>query len=631
MSTEGKNSGSEKRGGQPAYKCMYPEAVTLPRAYMIFNLAFDHAVLWNHLRDKQYRDQFCSALKGEWEIHPGICAEKGGGKRRQHGWQFEPQTILADSARKALLGTNRQAGKLDETGNLDEFVRRRLDPDEDSQYSEPLLFTFNNKTWIDQPFELLVASQSGEGKSEKLPPFEIKWIDLWFFPDGSGMLSFKVLLSDETTVPPNKDSFKHLHPIEWITTLIRSLRDFRDTRTLVVQPKDEESLKNRESKKKLPGFWPKLFREVLGFRRDDGHSDLLMSHLLFDRPCYAQEKRKPVDPLDYVDRYSRYCKVLIAAQTSEFSDDKEALRLKWSEPINDLPHDTVAIANGSAADKVLYQSALIAGYATPKDLLPFELATVSNHGVSVGWKEGKGWEYNREYIRSLMEHNLVEVWEYWSALALRDTIAFVSYSPDVPIMRQAEGRYYPLYVFCYHQRYQLDKLSDEIVDYGMSNVWKGRRLRDKFQRFRNHYWFQEVTRDFVGVEVFNRMKIGMCTQELYDAVSREIDEVSQHLQQKWEISVKWWGAVLAIFVWPSKTLWDEFLYPKVLPQIKEWAPSHWQPLLVGILAFVAISLLLYRFVQKKKEVFLPAWMKWSERLIFRPFRRLVLFFSGGAG
>jgi len=426
-----------------------------------------------------------------------------------------------------------------------------------------------------------------------------------------------VLLDDEST--GQETEYEKVHHIDRITTLVRLLRDYK-AQTWVANEGDDS---DKPVSQKV--FWPSLFEELLGFERNNkkGHSNLLMTHLLFNHPFYSDGKEK-AEPFDYMDKYSRYCKVLIAAQTPDSGGDEET-RLKWAEPLNDLPHNIDEINKGSLPDKILSQSAIIAGYATKKDMIPFELATVSNHASSAGWKKDPGWEYNREYIRSLMENNLVEVWENWSALALRDTLAFVSYSTKAPIMYQAESRYYSLYVFSYHLRYQLEKLSDEIVDYEMSNARRGRRIRDAFQRFRNHYWFQEVTRDFVGVEVFDRMKTGMKINELYTSVSNEVSEVTQHLQQKWEGSIKRWGTFLAILIWPSKTLWEKIIYPNIDWDLsRQYLVNHGWPIIAGLLVIVLVGLLVRRVIRTKKELWVPLWIKWSE-IPLKPFRRLVLF------
>jgi len=615
-----------------AYDCKYPEEVRFPQyevwdpvakdmvnkpgAYLIFNLAFEHAVLWDNLKEKKYRNQFTKGLEqGKWKVHSGIKSQKG-------NRSFKPDDIITESVGQVLLGSTVEGDP-----SLEDFVKNRLNPDGDSQYSEPLLFTSSHDEWLSNRTKFTDIQEKkprGEYKKVDVPDFRIEWIDLWLFPDGSGMFSFKVLLDDEST---GKEANHHnVHHITRITTLIRTLRD-HEAGTKVIRTNAETEESHNESEGQ---FWPSLFKELLGFdsKENGGHSHLLMSHLLFKYRCYTEGTK--VNPLDYTDQYSRYCKVLVAAQVQGLSGDKD-FRLKWNKPINDLSHDLEKIKEGCGVDKNLYQSALIAGYATPKDMVPFELATVSNHGSSVGWKDDPGWEYNREYIRVLLDENLIEVWENWSALALRDTLVYVSYSPKVPIMDQAESRYYPLYIYTYHLRYQLDKLSDEIVDYGMSDVRNGIRILDNFQQFRNHYWFQEATRDFVGVEVFSRMKIGMMANDLYDAVSSEVAEVSQHLQQRWERSIKRWGMLLVIFTWPVKTFWDEYLYPKGQenwPELWRHVSTHmqsdnWPIYLAIVVAIFGCIWFVYKWCNRNKELVNPIWLKWSG-IIIRPFRRLIL-------
>ena len=617
--------GNETKAKYPEGTCFFPEDITFPEyesrgekkpgAYLIFNLAIEHAVLWEHLKEKKYRNQFIDALKNKWDIHPGTKTENCS--------RFYPDAIIAEPVREVLLGR-----KVESDVGIEDYVEKRLNPDEESQYIEPLLFTSTCTDWLSKFSDIHTLYQY-KYKKVNIPDLRIEWVDLWLFPDGLGTLSFKVLLEDESSGIDT--TYKNIHHIDRIATLVRTLRDY-NAKTVVaraasqnqvsVKPNTLEGLTDLENKN-YELFWPSLFNDLLGFGSGNhGHSNLLMTHLLFDYPYYSESK-KEADPLDYMDKYSRYCKVLIAAQTCNLKND-EMSRLEWGGPLNDLSHDLKKISNGSVPDKILCQSALIAGYATPKDIIPFELATVGDHGNAVGWKDNPGWAYNREYIRSLLDENLVQVWEHWSALALRDTLAFVSYSEEVPIMGQAESRYYSLYVCAYHLRYQLDKLSDEIVDYEMSDARRGRAIKNSFQVFRNHYWFQEVTKDFVGVEVFERMKIGMRINECYDAVSNEVNEVTQHLQQKWERSIKNWGVILAVFIWPSKTLWEKIIYPEInMSQIWQNITTHWLMIVSFVVAVIGIAWLIRIIIRKNKEKIIPFWVRLKE-ITLRRIRRIVL-------
>ncbi|MFH0999154.1 MAG: hypothetical protein V1844_27230 [Pseudomonadota bacterium] len=153
----------------------------------------------------------------------------------------------------------------------------------------------------------------------------------------------------------------------------------------------------------------------------------------------------------------------------------------------------------SPSDKTL--QALLVKYATVHDLFAFELTTLSEQYAATGWGgKGKGWQYALSYIRDIIKENSVKVWEYWTGVALRDTFFFVSFDSTMPSY-QTETRYYPLYLVAYHFRLRLEEISSEVIEYYMADVWHGREIKDQLIRFRNHYWFKEVTKDFVGVEV----------------------------------------------------------------------------------------------------------------------------------
>jgi len=539
----------DKQVGEPA--CGYPESVefkpyTINDAegneygpfhghYVIFNLAFEHGVSWSSLKYGANLKRFCQALDGNgkedkaaWKVHPYLTGE--GGR------SFEPDEIFTGASSRSLFGSK---GKDCKVLSTEKIVENRLDPNVGGNncLSETLMFTLESSVLSKSSTELqpLIVEHpirnAEEGYKESL---YVLWADLWFMPDGTGMLSFKVVLDETSTVD-----------ITRCTRLIRTLRDFKDAETLL----DSKS------------FWAEVvFKEWLGF--DEGkHSDLLMTSMLQDQSG---------TPLSYVDRYSRYCKTLIAVQTPDIHDGNA---MAWGRPLADPPVDGDANLSDNVNNELnmtRYQNAVIAGYATVKDMIPFELATVSEEGHSVGWNKDEGWQYSLEYIRKMIEENFIEVWEYWAGLALRDSCVFVSYNKKVPIMCQAEARYYPLYVHTYHLRHKLDMLSDKIVDYGMSDAFRGRRIQDQFQRFRNHFWFQESTKDFVGVEVFDQMKKGMKLPELYESVSSEVTEVAQHLQQKWERSIRTWVLFLGVFTWPIKTAWDTWLFPKVT----EYGTAH---------------------------------------------------------
>jgi len=274
-------------------------------------------------------------------------------------------------------------------------------------------------------------------------------------------------------------------------------------------------------------------------------------------------------PDQVFDHFQRNCKTLVMAQMPDIQDDEEGMY--WGRPLCDPPvyyskKHYHALKNGEWNTVMMAsKSAIQAGYATVRDLVVFELATVSGGQVSTGWKGGRGWQYGLEYIRKVVDNNFIEIWEYWAGIALRDSCVFVSYDHKMPIHWQAESYYYPLYMLAYHNHFKLDCMSQGIIDYDMADALNGRMVRDEFQRFRNQYWFQDVTVDFQGVEVYEQIQHGMGLNEQYETVSSEISDVSDHLQDKWDRGSRTLLTVLAVLFAPLMEVWNTW----VIPQVKE--------------------------------------------------------------
>ncbi|RME57152.1 hypothetical protein D6779_09290 [Candidatus Parcubacteria bacterium] len=244
------------------YPCKYPEPVRFSQyetdgrngepikcdgAYLIFNLAFEHAVVWENLKEEKYLQQFLKALGESWEIHPGII--KSENKRPFGAFPPSNDAILTEPVRDVLLGR-----EVESSVDMKTYVKNRLDPDRDSQYVEPLLFSFKDSRWIppdkrSKTFSVNVVAKKGRIRTEVA--FFLDWIDLWLFPDGSGMLSFKVLLADESTGQEVNNG--HIHQIDRMNALIRQLRDFKaETQTTFPDGSTGE-------------FWTEVFDKILGF------------------------------------------------------------------------------------------------------------------------------------------------------------------------------------------------------------------------------------------------------------------------------------------------------------------------------------------------------------------------------
>ena len=74
--------------------------------------------------------------------------------------------------------------------------------------------------------------------------------------------------------------------------------------------------------------------------------------------------------------------------------------------------------------------------------------------------------------------------------------------------------------------------SSEIIDHELNDVLQSRDIKDRFNKFRNQYWFTDVTVDFQGIEIARKIKTGMQIDKLFETVSSEIGEISDYVDDK---------------------------------------------------------------------------------------------------
>ncbi len=527
---------------------MYPEPVVFDEHYTMMLVAFNHQVNWSGLSHETRRNTYAKALANhQWQVHDYFVSEKDdqGENQRKGLLRFQPEKIMTPHAHEVLFGETLFKGEQGNESDISAFISDRLNPDIGTVgLSESLMFSLGASTWLNKP--LIARDTSLRNPIEYT--FKIHWVDMFLYNDGTGMLAIKV------------QSLSDKNGIDELSLMNRTLRDFKNA-NLTVQIKDSE----QEAKT----FWNDVvFHDWLAFD-EEIEDDSWFNKLSADESVIAKGLLliDAENPKEAFDRFQRYCKTMVVAKAPDISEGE--IGMLWGRPLSDPPvyysdQHYQALEEGQwNVTLAASQKAIGAGYATVRDLILFEIATVSSEQASTGWKGGRGWEYSLEYVRKVVDNNLIEIWEYWAGMALRDTCVFVSYDKSMPIMWQAESYYYPLYMLAYHNRFKLDCMSQSIIDYDMADALHGRKVRDDFQRFRNHYWFQDVTTDFQGVEVYQQMQHGMGLNEQYETVASEIADVSDHLQEKWDRGTRGLLTGLAILFAPLMEVWNTWVIPKV--------------------------------------------------------------------
>ena len=254
---------------------------------------------------------------------------------------------------------------------------------------------------------------------------------------------------------------------------------------------------------------------------------------------------KPAEFLDeYVDNHAKYCKLLTFAEIPSLEPapghehrSADELSFLWNAPIVDPPPNFeehyAEMVDGKRPDLFsAYNNATTHGYPTMGDYVLYDLASCGNSGDAIGANGSVLWQVSPEYLREIFGESSIEIWEAWRGLALHDTLAFLSTDQTMPIKWQAESRYSFLYIYLYHAQFNLHVLSREIIDNELSDLSKARRINDRFNKFRNQYWFRGVTVDFQGLIITDATKTALKMDDIFETVSAEISEVTEFIDDK---------------------------------------------------------------------------------------------------
>ncbi|MEW6574451.1 MAG: hypothetical protein AB1374_12565 [Bacillota bacterium] len=145
-------------------------------------------------------------------------------------------------------------------------------------------------------------------------------------------------------------------------------------------------------------------------------------------------------------------------------------------------------------------------------------------------------------LSQLMEKAYIAIWDNWQGLALHDSVIFLAIRPtsftEKVLPKNVETDYFHLYLLTLYQKVRLSLLAGDIMrerGYLHRNLRAAKSRQDEFMQFRNHYWFEQVTFKPQGIELYRRFQLGLEILLLYEAVSSELKDLSEHYERKMEM------------------------------------------------------------------------------------------------
>lgn len=577
-----------------------------PGGYSIFLLALRHRIYLRQSpffdvgyqkRLREHLSGWCStAEEFHWGLHPYLSEGSG-----RDGWDrsFNPSRVLCKSAQENLLGCSFLKGNAEDSEN--QLIRARLDAkDFACPREEPILLSLarDEVPLFRQP--LRVCTQvAGE---RAFFGFRVDWADLWLFPDShalnplcNAILACKVV---PTEVEEGSGQFRP-YRVGDLAVLNRLLRD------LDLESGGGAWLASDSGSERAEHFWGGAFRHWLGIELEQDGGQVVVGS-----SCAHGEKenllRLRAKDRVWSDRHSDYVKVLTVAQIAEPSCEsgwgcrQVDLSLSPSRLQGERAHGV-----WSPEQTTWLQSEAI-GYPILGDSLLYELASTSNEGAALGLDGTRGFQVSKDYLRQLFSRSSIEIWEYWRGLVLRDTCAFIAWHPDMPILRQAEERYYALYLHFYYCQLRLHDLSEDIVEHELTDLQRTRETRHALMQFRNQFWFHETAIGFQGLAVADAMRAGMALDALYESVSSEIDHISRYIDEQASAGRQRMIAFVLVMIYPVAFLWDLNKEP-IESSLRNVSPL-WLLVLTAA-AFLVVATFFIRFGTRV--------MRWTGRLADR--------------
>ena len=183
-------------------------------------------------------------------------------------------------------------------------------------------------------------------------------------------------------------------------------------------------------------------------------------------------------------------------------------------------------------------SMYIDGVSTLEEI-PYLLATTSEMYPS------KMWEANDEYVFAQVGNGQINIWKYWSGVALHDSLAFFSIGDGGSgVVNSARNSYYFIYMLNLYAMYKMRYFEHELIDNEFVSIENIRPLFSDLQRLRNQYMCTELSSLFQPNVVHEAIKGAMKTEDMYEEVKDNIEATLEITSRNTDIIVT---ALITIF------------------------------------------------------------------------------------
>jgi hypothetical protein len=277
-----------------------------------------------------------------------------------------------------------------------------------------------------------------------------------------------------------------------------------------------------------------------------------------------------------------YAKMMTAAHIDERSVDIDGEKVRIADVAPNLS-ETVTIDFGHLEE------------------LPYILATTSSFDFACE-EAFIGYE---EYIYKNIQENGINIWKYWSGIALQDSVAFFSiHAGGAGVVNASKSGYYFLYMLSLYSNIRLKYYEQYLIDEDFINIERIYPLGKDIQKLQNQYMANEVAMKFQPNHIHEKMNQGLKNGAL-------LEEVESNIQTTLELTKQNTDAVISVALYIA-TFSGMWLSKDVIFEIYAQHP------IIMTIVVVMTSFLLALGISRKS--FVIKLVKNSAKWLIRKFR-----------
>jgi len=216
----------------------------------------------------------------------------------------------------------------------------------------------------------------------------------------------------------------------------------------------------------------------------------------------------------------------------------------------------------------------------------------------------KMWESNENYINEMVNKGGINIWKYWSGIALKDSLAFFSVNEGGGmIVSSCKGVNYFIYILNLYINYRIKLLEHSLImDQYFVDIEKNLKNLEEVQRLHNMYMSEEIAIRFQPNEIHQAIMRGMELKELFNEVEENIKNTYERSKENTALIISAFSFMIAII---------SLLEDKIIEFIKIFYNTHPEiAIIVGILILILIVFIIIkrktlykRLAELKREFF----------------------------